>query len=348
MLRSAAVLHARLAGTSLHVRASDGAQSTHALRRLSQGGFNVVFATDGLVVRLSTKPLGAEEQASYYREIGVQRALAAQGLSPEPYAVLHVVPLERCSFEETPYARPARIGLCMVRFDCTLDAVLKSAELTARVFIEHLGADALVALFARAAAIATCVDTKAANVVVRLQPAVSFALIDVDVYFCGTTSGAGPEGAGLAWLDRALGAYPAERPLVALSLLLLVLDAALVSPAMQLAPIARVLRKHSLTLMRLVADDEIATRAPATRGAAAWMGARVSLLEQLAHYTDVTRVGDIAAELDAASEETPEGRLLRLCSSPPDASLYVRASARRGSARASSLDEIQRMVRDAP
>jgi hypothetical protein len=347
MLREPGVLSARLAGAALHVQARDGRRALHALRRLSQGGFNTVYVADGLVVRLSSRPLAPEEQRNYYREIGVQRALAAKGLSPEPLAVLHLVPPARCSYEERPYARAARIGLCMVRFDCTLDAVLASAELTARVFIEHAGADALVELFARAAAIATCVDTKAANVVVRLRPAVSFALIDVDVYFCGIAERPEAAAGGVAWLDAALGAGAPDRAagLAALSLLLLCLDAAAVSPAMQLGPIVRVLRRHALALMRLVADDEIATRAPAARAEAAWMGARVSLLEQLAHYTEVRRVGDIAVELEAAAAETPQSRLLALCSSPPDPALYVRASALAPRALAA---EIQRLARRAP
>ena len=363
LLRTKGVLRASVRDGTLSVVSADGARAAVALAPLSAGGYNSVYVARDtrLVVRVSTKPMTSDEQQMYYRELAVQRALAAESLSPEVFAVLHFVPADECSFAETPYARETQVGVCMVQYDCTLADVLASAERTARVFVEYAGEEALVALFANAASVATCVDTKAANVVVRLEPTVAFALIDVDVYFCGVKQRPRPSDApGVEWLRaelrRAKSAPRAKPPLgalVAMSLLILCLDSAPVATMGQLRRIAAALLEHAPTVMRLVADDEIATVAPGNKAAYAWMGAGESVFRQLAHYTPIKRLAEIETRLALAARETRGARLLRICSAPPDAALLV--AAMRAPPRASKLldrartqDEIRRVVHATP
>jgi hypothetical protein len=359
LLRERTVLRATLRDHTLTVVSADGRRATARVAPLSSGGYNTVYAVRDarLVVRVSTKPMSPDEQRDYYRELEVQRALSAESLSPEVFAVLHFTP--ECSFAEVPYARDAQIGVCMVRFDCTLADVLESAERTARVFVEHDGEEALVALFAKAAGVATCVDTKAANVVVRLEPTVAFALIDVDTHFCGVKQRAVPKDPDLAWLEAELkraAKAPRGKPpvgaLVALSLLILCLDAAPIATMGQLRRIALALLHHAPTVMRLVADDEIASLAPAaTKGTYAWMGAAESVFRQLEHYTPIRRLAAIESRLELASREGRKSKLLRLCA--PDASLFLSAvrapsSVSRLLDNAKTCDEIRRIVHSAP
>ena len=364
LLRASGVLRASMRDNTLSVVSADGARATVGLVPLSSGGYNSVYVARDtkLVVRVSTKPMTSDEQAMYYRELAVQRALAAESLSPEVFAVLHFVSADECSFAEEPYARETQIGVCMVKYDCTLADVLASAERTARVFVEYDGEEALVALFANAASVATCVDTKAANVVVRLEPTVAFALIDVDVYFCGVRQRPVPSKPGVEWLraelKRAESAPPSKPPLgalVAMSLLILCLDSARVASMGQLRRIAAALLEHAPTVMRLVADDEIAT-VSSSKQAYAWMGAGESVFRQLAHYTPIKRLAEIEARLALAARETRGSRLLRICSSPPNAALLVAAMrARLDGPRAGKLldraktqDEIRRVVDATP
>ena len=359
LLRERTVLRATLRDHTLTVVSADGRRATARVTPLSSGGYNTVYAVHDarLVVRVSTKPMSPDEQLNYYRELAVQRALSAESLSPEVFAVLHFT--SECSFAEEPYERDAQIGVCMVRFDCTLADVLESAEKTARVFVEYDGEEALVALFANAAAVATCVDTKAANVVVRLVPSVAFALIDVDVHFCGVKQRAVPKDPDLAWLDaelRRAAKAPRGKPptgaLVALSLLILCLDAAPGASMGQLRRIALSLLRHAPTVMRLVADDEIASIAPAeSKAKYAWMGAAESVFRQLAHYTPIRRLAAIESRLELASRESRKSKLLRLCS--PDAALFLSAArAPPGVARlldgAKTHEEIRRIMHSAP
>ena len=365
LLRTTQVLRASMRGDTLTVTSARGKTATARLTRISSGGYNTVYAArgTGLVVRVSKGALTPEEQAMYYRELGVQRALAAEALSPEVFAVLHfAAPGAACSFAEDAYETDEQIGVCMVRFDCTLGDVLVSAEKTARVFVEFDGENALVQLLGRAASIATCVDTKAANVVVQLRPRVAFALIDVDVHFCGVKSRAAPKaGLDVGWLRAELERAGAARRgeavlggLVAMSLLILCLEAAPDTEMGQLRRIALALLDHAPTVMRLVADDEIAALAR-DKAAFSWMGASESVFRQLAHYTPVRRLADIEARLALAAREGAGARMLRLCSSPPDPALFVAASAaaetralKRALSKAESQDEIRRIVHMAP
>jgi hypothetical protein len=357
LLHQKCVLRASLKENTLRVESKDGRRETLSLTPLSAGGYNSVYVAHGtnLVVRISTKPMNAEEQLAYYREIAVQRELASESLSPQVFAVLHFTPAGECSFDEGAYARETQIGVCMIKFDCTLADVLESPERTARVFVEYDGEEALVALFAKAASIATCVDTKAANVVVRLEPTVAMALIDVDVYFCGVQKRPVPSDPSIAWLGSELKraksaprAKPTTGALVALSLLILCLDSASIATMGQLRRIVLVLLAHAPTVMRLVADDEIAALAQ-TKGAYAWMGSSESVFRQLSHYASIKRLAEIETKLVAASRERTGARLLRICSSPPDPALFVAAMgslprASRSLDRANTQDEIRRLV----
>ena len=343
------LLPARLEGGAVTVRTRRGGERTLELRPLSSGGSNTVYTIPelpGCVLRVSSGALSPNDRRAYYREIAVQRKLAAMGLSPRVVAVVYT---------------PTRVGVIMERFDATLEDVLCNEEDTRRVFVEHDGEGALIELMMLVSRVSSCVDTKAANVVVRLEPTVALALIDVDVYFCGVKQRPRPSDApGVEWLRaelrRATSAPRAKPPLgalVAMSLLILCLDSAPVATMGQLRRIAAALLEHAPTVMRLVADDEIATVAPGNKAAYAWMGAGESVFRQLAHYTPIKRLAEIETRLALAARETRGARLLRICSAPPDAALLV--AAMRAPPRASKLldrartqDEIRRVVHATP
>ena len=188
LIRSGAVLSARLVSGELHVVSESGAKERWATKQLSSGGNNTVLeiVAQNLVARFSTEPMGLEEQRKYVDEVEVQTALGGLRLSPEPLCVLHFVESQECSFKSEPYASlRVRMGIVMRKYDMALDAVLRSPASTAEVFIAGDGESRIVELFARASSHATCVDTKCANVMVALAP-LEVVLIDLDVTFCGT------------------------------------------------------------------------------------------------------------------------------------------------------------------
>ena len=164
------VLVAKFGRGSVTLRVRGG-ERTLEIRRLSSGGFNTVYALPALpryVLRVSSTNLGADDRRAYHREIAVQRKLAELRLSPRVFAVVHA---------------GDRVGVFMERFDATLEDVLRVRSLTHKVFGEHDGEGALIELMMRVSRVASCVDTKAANVVLRLAP-VELAVIDVDPFFC--------------------------------------------------------------------------------------------------------------------------------------------------------------------
>jgi hypothetical protein len=247
-------------------------RALHA-RGLSEGGFNTVYTLRDTpyVLRVSTKALDREAQREYFREIAVQKKLARLGLSPRVVAVAHFV--DACSFSSRPYARRVRLGVVMERYDATLEGVIASEEMYARVFGEHDGEAALVELMLRVSRVVSCVDTKAANIVVRLDP-VEFAMIDVDPYFCGARRGRlPPRERDFAECLRA--GKPASVVHAAVSLVILLLDAEHVSPG-RFPRIADAI----LGAWRVV---ERALRADT-------MGAETSAMEQIRHYTGIASV----------------------------------------------------------
>jgi hypothetical protein len=260
-------------GTAVVFRARGGTERAVETRGLSEGGYNTVYTLGGTshVLRVSTRALSPNEQREYFREIAVQTKLAKLGLSPRVVATAHFV--DECSFVARPYARAARLGVVMERYDATLEAVIASDEMYARVFGEHDGEAALVELMLRVSRVVSCVDTKAANVVVRLDP-VEFAVIDVDPFFCGARRArAAPRAAEFAASLRR--GKPASAVHAAVSLVILLLDAEHVRRG-RFPRIARAL----LGAWRVV---ERALRADT-------MGAETSAMEQIGHYTGIASV----------------------------------------------------------
>jgi hypothetical protein len=284
-------LHATFEARAVTVRGQRLELVRLELEPLSSGGFNTVYtmpAFPAMVLRVSTRPLPAAEQRAYRREIAVQTKLAALGLSPRVHATL----------TQTVGAR-ARIGVVMERFDATLEDVLRDAGATRRVFAEHDGERALVELLLRVSRVASCVDTKAANVVVRYRAGpVEFAMIDVDPYFC-----ADRRGAACADLARCLRAgTPRSAVHAAVSLLILTLDAARLRPAVALPwpnAIDAMLAAWP-TLARALRAD--------ARGGPAGLGAATSAMAQIAHYTGVRTVAGTERALRRARSASVQSR----------------------------------------
>jgi hypothetical protein len=250
---------------------------------LSSGGFNTVYtmpAHPSVVLRVSGA-LGADDQRAYRREIAVQKRLAALGLSPRVFATL----AQRLG------AR-ARIGVVMERFDGTLEDVLRDAASTRRVFAEHDGERALAELLLRVSRVTSCVDTKAANVVVRyVAGPVELAMIDVDPYFCADRRGA----TCAAFAQCLAAASPRSAVHAAVSLLILTLDAARLRPSVALPwpNLLAAMRAAWPTLERALRAD--------ARGASGGLGAEASAMEQIAHYTGITTVSGARRALERAA-----------------------------------------------
>lgn len=247
-----------------------GGERTLEIRRMSSGGFNTVYAVPALpryVLRVSSTPLGADERRAYHREIAVQRKLAELRLSPRVFAVVHA---------------GERVGVFMERFDATLEDVLRSKRHTRRVFGEHDGERALIELMMRVSRVASCVDTKAANVVLRLAP-VEFAVIDLDPYFCRAR-----RGRECAEFERCVRlGTPASAVHAAVSLLILVLEAAHSAPRSAFPRIVGALLGAWPVLERALRADE--------RGA----GAQVSAMDQIRHYTGIRTYAGVRRALRA-------------------------------------------------
>jgi len=245
-----------------------GGERTLEIHRLSSGGFNTVYALPALpryVLRVSSTALGVDDRRAYHREIAVQRKLAKLRLSPRVFAVVHA---------------GERVGVFMERFDATLEDVLRAREHTQKVFAEHDGEGALIELMMRVSRVASCVDTKAANVVLRLAP-VEFAVIDVDPYFCRARRGR--ECSDFAECVR-LGA-PASAMHAAVSLLILVLEAARIPRAAAAFPriVGALLGSWRVVERALRADER--------------NGAQVSAMDQIRHYTGIRTLAGVRRAL---------------------------------------------------
>ena len=277
-LEAVEALEAEIRGTLVatlgrdHVRLRlRGGERALEIHRLSSGGFNTVYALPALpryVLRVSSTPLGAEDRRAYHREIAVQRKLARLRLSPRVFAVVHA---------------GERVGVFMERFDATLESVLRTREHARKVFGEHDGEGALIELMARVSRVASCVDTKAANVVLRLAP-VELAVIDVDPYFCRARRGR--ECAEFEACVRA--GAPASAVHAAVSLLILVLEAARATPrAASMFPriVGALLGSWRVIERALRADER--------------NGAQVSAMDQIRHYTGIRTYAGVRRALDA-------------------------------------------------
>jgi hypothetical protein len=329
MIRTEAALRARLDGARLTVD-FEGRRAAYGVRHLATGGNNAVYALDGaeadVVVRVSLVALDARGRREYAEEVATQRRLAAAAISPRVYATLEF--------------GDGRLGMAMERFAYALDAVLRDARLTARLFVGGAGEARLVELFVRAARAVSCVDTKAANVVVRLEPEVRLALIDVDVKFCGVAAEPaepdaepgpepGPEG-GLEAVDGALARFEAgcraEATLrvcrATVSLTILCLDVLANGAVFALLATARALYARVHVVMRLLHEDEVAQYWRDGRDRLVWMGASLSAMSQIRYYIGIRMPAMIPRMLHAA-QRTEHAAELAACVASGDEGRYV-------------------------
>jgi len=296
MLRGSMDVSVRIARRTLDVFVDDE-RETVRVERVRAGAYNRVFFLreyDDVVVRVSRDKLDEEEQVAYHAEIETQRVLARHGIAPRVFCVL------RCAegpanTKKKRTARSVRVGCAMERFDLSLAEAIDTGY---DVGWSRHTKRALVELFERAATLVRCVDTTASNVVVRRRDSqddkVEFRLIDVDGYFCGRAASE-PESvsdAMRAWgsgtARASAGAY------AALSLLVLCVHA-------RIAWLARMLLKHEVGLVRVLADDEAAQTMVSARDRLVWTRAQVSAMHMVRAYADkrVRAPHDVPAVLRA-------------------------------------------------
>ena len=162
------------------------------LALLQEGTYNQVYtirtATGPIqdvvfrLAKVSTVP-ETERYNEHQRELRTGVHLAERGICPKIFmnlAASMVVTGQREQY--------TTFGTAIERYDCSLADVQLCPRLMRQVFVEGNGESLLVDLYARAGATTRCIDTKPANVVVRLPDAsrgISLALIDVDPVFCG-------------------------------------------------------------------------------------------------------------------------------------------------------------------
>ena len=337
MIRSGGVLAAQLTNGELHVFSESGATERWPTKRLSSGGNNTVLVipSQRLVIRFSTQELAVKDQVKYIQEIEAQTALAAASLSPLPLSVIHFLDRARCSFKLQPYAHTARIGIVMQQYDAALDTVIQSPEMTAKLFVETDGEERIVALFARASSIATCVDTKCANVMVSFATPTSpleLVLIDLDVMFCGTSARTITADYTVRSIEEAMRAFNAgDRSdstyalcACAVSLLVLCMDISKRGASTVMIETTAMLIRNTNILIRLLAEDDAAVIFPKGRPSFLWMGASVSAVSQIRYYTSIKAAGYIPIVL-GKSLESPYTKLLLTCRSAKDGATYVKS-----------------------
>jgi hypothetical protein len=335
LIRSGGVLAAQLTKSELIVFSESGATERWPTKRLSSGGNNtvVMIPSQRLVVRFSTQELSVKDQVKYIQEIEAQTALAAASLSPPPMSVIHLVDRAKCSFRLQPYAHPARIGIVMQQYDADLDAVIQDPAMTAKLFVENDGEERIVALFARASSIATCVDTKCANVMVSFATATTpleLVLIDLDVMFCGTSARAITADYTIRAIEDAMRAFSTgDRSdstyalcACAVSLLILCMDISKRGGSTVMIETTAMLIRNIHIIVRLLAEDDAAVIFPKGRPSFMWMGASVSAVSQIRYYTSIKAAGYIPIVL-GKSLESPYTKLLLTCRSAKDGATYI-------------------------
>jgi hypothetical protein len=172
-----------------------GGRSCWAATYMRTGSaFNHIYTIEGsrgasaalLRVQKISDPLNRD---AYLREIESSRALALAGLSPAVYATVFLRVL-RDEEESMPVGKEDGmfVGVVMEMYQASLEDL--DSQSIETLFFEHNTEDALVDLYAHAAAYVRCVDTKPANVVWKIgdggKPVLG--LIDVDPAFCGASS----------------------------------------------------------------------------------------------------------------------------------------------------------------
>ena len=166
-----------------------GVRSCWAARYMyTRSEFNYIYTIEGsdALLRVQKRP---RDREMYLRELESNRVLARAGLSPAVYATVFLRVLSD-EEESMPVGKEdgMSVGVVLERYEASLeDLDSRSIE---TLFLEHDAEDALVDLYAHAAAYVRCVDTKPANVVWKLgdDGAPVLGLIDVDPAFCGASS----------------------------------------------------------------------------------------------------------------------------------------------------------------
>ena len=275
---------------------------------------------DDVVVRMQLWATGRADAGKieeYWREVAQTRKVSDVGVAPATFArlVLSV---------GGGKSGTVRLGVVLERFEHSLADVQDCPSLVRRMFVESDGESALVDLYARAATHVRCIDTKPANVVVRLPRPMRelrrgpregaeehrarmerlrprLALIDVDPSFCGDPKRlAGRAGrvageSAVEDLDDALAAFgsdPSSRsPLLAAAMSLVVHCAvsALACPyGLPYVRVARVLLARWDAVAALAElderDDERHAMVPGKGGE--------RVVEQLRHYTRAGSLDD--------------------------------------------------------
>ena len=166
----------------------------YKLALLFEGGYNRVYTLSAMtgagvlpvpdvlfrIAIVDAKYTREQRYEEHYRELKSGVRLASQGICPKIFMNLIV-----------DIGSEITYGTAIERYDCSLADVQMCPRLMREVFVERDGESLLVDLYTRAGATTRCIDTKPANVVVRLPSAnhghhgLSFALIDVDPVFCG-------------------------------------------------------------------------------------------------------------------------------------------------------------------
>jgi hypothetical protein len=122
-----------------------------------------------------------KRQEKHETELKTGMSLAIKGICPAIFMNLYV------ELHGAPPGQDLTFGTAIERYDCSLADVQLCPILMRQVFVEGNGESLLIDLYARVSSTTMCIDTRPANVVVRLPDAsrgISLALIDVDPVFC--------------------------------------------------------------------------------------------------------------------------------------------------------------------
>lgn len=313
-------LFGRMEGDKLTLKIG-GHEYAYDMTWLNNGSYNYVGAPSvgkvdvpDVLIRL-TDPNRCPTRAGFEREVRFAIAIADRGIGPAIYATLDVGALR---------------GLAIERFPYTLGDVAKCPRLMRQAFVESDGETALVDLYVRSSALIRCVDTRAANVVVRFDP-LRLALIDVDPKFCleqgiyGTPAPTSTGPFGVGDLDKALGGPASgvytQWNTAAMSLLVHCIDAANPKETGRFGVgyplVAACLLKHMDTIWPLLEAEAASksTKYPALIMARQYYGG-------LRGPDQLTREM-VEERLDIA---ILQGNIITLCRDPQNGELYEKAA----------------------
>jgi hypothetical protein len=161
------------------------------LALLQEGTYNRVYTIrtaagpiQDVVFRLAKVSKGTvlDRYNKHQQELLTGVRLAEQGICPKIFMNLAASMVVTEQSEQY-----ITFGTAIERYDCSLADVQLCPILMRQVFVEGNGESLLIDLYARVSSTTMCIDTRPANVVVRLPDAsrgISLALIDVDPGFC--------------------------------------------------------------------------------------------------------------------------------------------------------------------